>query len=156
MDVAELADRTGLPARRLRYALDHRLLPGACPYPAGHGVPRTFTDFEGFGVALAARLLGAGLTRQLVAASLASACRRPRVGKAHAPLYCAYAASSGRLELGDGRFLRLWVTRRRGVADELDTGWLPLVAGDSAPERYTPTVLVSVELGALAKTVRGD
>src|SRR5215213_598210 len=45
MDVAELAARTDVPVRRLRYAIDHRVLPGMRHAAPGHGVPRTFTEF---------------------------------------------------------------------------------------------------------------
>ncbi len=156
MEMAELADLTGVPVRKLRYVFDHRVLPGLTTETPGQGIPRTFTTFEAFGIALAARMLDAGLTRRLVADSLAVACRRPRTGKAHAPLFHAYTASSGRLEVGDGRYLRLWVAGRRGIAEALDTGWLALGEGNTTPDGYVPMVLVSVELGTLAETVRGD
>lgn len=156
MDMAELADSTAIPVRKLRYVFDHRVLPGLATETSGQGIPRTFTAFEAFGIALAARLLDAGLSRRLVAAGLAVACRRLRTGKAHAPLHHAYLASSGQLEIGDGRYLRLSVPGRRGIAEALDTGWLALGKGHTAPDGYTPTVLVSAELGALAETIRGD
>ena len=156
MDMAELADLTGVPVRKLRYVFDHRVLPGSSAESPGQGIPRTFTAFEGFGIALAANMLNAGLSRQLVAACLARACRRPRASKAEAPLYLAYTASSARLEIGDGRHLKLRADRRPGVAGAFDTGWLALEGGAVVPDGYVPTVFVSVELGALADTVRGD
>ena len=156
MDMAELADLTGVLVRKLRYVFDHRVLPGSSAESPGQGIPRTFTAFEGFGIALAARMLNAGLTRQLVAACLALVCRRLRASKAEAPLYLAYTASSGRLEVGDGRYLKLRAARRPGIAGALDTGWLPLEGGEIVPDGYAPMVLVSVELGTLAETVRGD
>ncbi|MBY0312873.1 MAG: hypothetical protein K2W85_12450, partial [Phycisphaerales bacterium] len=70
MDLNELAVRTGLPVRKLRYVLDHRILPGRQSVASGHGVPRTFTPFEGYAIALAARLLDAGVTRKLIATVL--------------------------------------------------------------------------------------
>lgn len=153
MDMAKLAERTGMPVRKLRYVFDHRVLPGLAGDSSGQGIPRTFTAFEGFGIALAARMLGAGLTRHLVAAGLAAACRP---GAGHAPLYRAYEACAGRLEVGDGRYARVRAERRPGVAAALDTGWLPLTDGDRAPDGYCPAVLVSVEFGTLADIVRGD
>lgn len=156
MDMAELADLTGVPARKLRYVFDHRVLPGSSGESPGQGIPRTFTAFEGFGIALAAQMLNAGLTRQVVAACLAAACRRPRASKADTPLHQAYTASAGRLEIGDGRYLKLHAARRLGVAAALDTGWLPLEDDATVPAGYAPLVLVSVELGPLAETVRGN
>lgn len=152
MDMAELAELTRVPVRKLRYVSDHRVLPGLVDCP-GQGIPRTFTAFEGFGIALAARMLGAGLTRHLVTAVLAAACC-PRAGSV--PLHFAYAACAGRLEVGDGRYLRLRATRRPGVATALDTGWLPLTDGEAAPDHYAPAVLVIVEFGPLADLVRDD
>src|SRR2546429_7926187 len=76
MDLAELATRTGLPPRRLRYVLDHRVLPGMKDWGEGRGIPRVFTTFESFGIALAALLLECGLIRGLVASCLLKAAER--------------------------------------------------------------------------------
>lgn len=161
MDMAELAACTGLPVRKLRYVFDHRVLPGLRGASAGHGVPRTFTDYEGFGIALAARLLDAGLTRKAVAAVLDAACRPIGSTRATAdvPLYRAYTAKAGGLEIGDGRHLRVRAPRRPGLVDALDTGWLPMVPSGRVAGDYTPVVCVAVELGGLAQAIqerRGD
>jgi hypothetical protein len=155
MDLAELASRTGLPVRKLRYVSDHRVLPGLRDASAGHGVPRTFTPFEGYGIALAARLLDAGLTRKVVAAVLAAACRAagPTRTPADAPLYRAYAVRAGSLEIGDGRLLRVRTPKRPGLGDTLDTGWLPLGGPGRAARGLDPTVHVTVELGGLANAI---
>ncbi|QDU19843.1 hypothetical protein [Urbifossiella limnaea] len=156
MDMAELASLTGLPVRKLRYVSDHRVLPGLRDTSAGHGVPRTFTAFEGFGIALAARLLAAGLTRKVVATVLDAACRPvgPTRAPADVPLYRAYAARAGRLEIGDGRHLRLRTPKRPGLASALDTGWLPLGTSGRAGCDHTPVVHVTVELGGLADALQ--
>src|SRR5262245_13118637 len=72
VDLQTIAARTGLPPRRLRYVLDHRLLPGMRVRrdAQAQGQPRYFTDFEGFGVALAAQLLEGGLRREAVVTAL--------------------------------------------------------------------------------------
>jgi hypothetical protein len=157
MDMTELATLTGLPVRKLRYVFDHRVLPGLRGASAGHGVPRTFTAFEGFGIALAARLLDAGLTRKVVAAVLDAACRPtgPTRAPADVPLYRAYAARAGRLEIGDGRHLRLRTPKRPGLANALDTGWLTLGDPGEAGRDHTPVVHVMVELGGLADALHG-
>jgi len=157
MDMADLAARTGLPVRKLRYVFDHRVLPGLRDAPVGHGVPRTFTDFEGFGIALAARLLGAGLVRKVVGAVLDAACRPTGSTRAPAdvPLYRAYAARAGILEMEDGRRLRVRAPKRPGVGDVLDTGWLLLGSARRTAGDDTPVVSVTVELGGLAVAVRG-
>ena len=109
MDMAELATRTVLPVRKLRYVFDHHLLPGVGTDLPGQGVPRTFTDFEGFGIAIAARLLDAGLTRKLVAVSLEIACRQiaTQSRQIDAPLLRIYSGSNGVMEIGNAQYLRL-------------------------------------------------
>lgn len=156
MDVAELAARTDVPVRRLRYAIDHRVLPGMRHASPGHGVPRTFTEFEGFALALAALLLASGLTRKLVIALL-SVTTRP-VGPARArtdvPLHQVFLRALGTLEVGDGRQVRVTAARRPGFGPALDTGWLSLAASRDAPGDALPRVRVVVELGELARSVR--
>ena len=53
MDLQTLANRTGVPLRKLRYVLDHRLLPGMRIKHAFEfvGQPRSFAEHEGFGIA---------------------------------------------------------------------------------------------------------
>jgi hypothetical protein len=124
--------------------------------PAGHGVPRTFTDYEGFGIALAARLLDAGLTRKVVAAALDAACRPTGSTRAPAdvPLYRVYIVRDGSLEIGDGRHLRVRVPKRPGLGDALESDWLPMAPSGRVAGDYTPVVCVAVELGALAQAVQ--
>lgn len=156
MDMSDLIARTGLPPRRLRYVLDHGVLPGLRGGARGHGVPRTFTPFEGFAIALAAHLLGAGVGRAVVAAALDAACRPAARAPADVPLARAYAARAGRLEIGDGRCLRVLAPARAGVGAALDTGWFAAGPSGPVPGDYTPVVCVTVELAALARAVHGD
>jgi hypothetical protein len=157
MDMAELTVRTCVPVRKLRYVLDHRILPGLQGVASGHGVPRTFTPFEGFAIALAARLLDAGVTRKLIAAALGTVCRP--IGSPQTPhdvpLFRAYTAGAGSVEIGDGLSVRLRVPRRPGVGNALDTGWLPLKSSENVGGDYTPVVRVTVDLGTFAQAVQG-
>lgn len=157
MDMAELAARSGLSVRKLRYVFDHRVLPGLSGTSAGHGVPRTFTDYEGFGIALATRFLDAGLTRKVVAAVLDAACRPTGSTRvpADVPLYRAYIVQAGSLEIGDGRYLRVRTPKRPGLGNALDTGWLPSGPSGRIIGDYTPLVHVTVELGGLALAIQG-
>lgn len=156
MDTAELTIRTGVPIRKLRYVLDHRILPGLEGVASGHGVPRTFTPFEGFAIALAARLLDAGVTRKLIAAALGTVCR-PTVSAEtlDVPLFRAYTAGAGSIQIGDGLYVRLCAPRRPGVGNALDTGWLPIECSENVTGDYTPVVRVTVELGTFAQAVQG-
>jgi hypothetical protein len=150
--MAELASRTGVPVRKLRYAFDHRVLPGATGASSGQGVPRTFTDFEGFGIALAASLLDSGLTRKLVAGVL-TAVARALPNTREDPLLRAFQVQAGTLEIGDGRHLRLQVPKCRGIGPALDTGWRSLADGLPMRTEGAFVVRVTVELGAMAKAV---
>ncbi|MBA4191497.1 MAG: hypothetical protein C0467_26255 [Planctomycetaceae bacterium] len=158
MDMAELSARTQLPVRKLRYVFDHGVLPGAQPDSPGQGIPRTFTDFEGFGIALAARLLDAGLTRKLVAACILKSGESPRRSARinEVPLYLVFAAAAGKLEVGDGKYLRLSGDARPGIAKAFDTGWQPLVGVVPAPDEYRPTVHVRFDLEPLVVQVRSS
>src|ERR1700704_3473478 len=103
MDIAQLAIRTGLPIRRLRYVFDHQILPGT-RHAEGRGIPRSFLAFEGFGIALAALLLEAGLKRWLVALCFDAVQIGRSVPISQEPLYQGYVARSGWLEIGDGLY----------------------------------------------------
>lgn len=153
MDMAELTRRTRLPVRRLRYVADHRVMPGLAG--AKHGVPRTFSDYEGFAIAVAASLLAAGLTRKAAAAALMAACRPVNL---YAPaakpcLLQVYEAGGGRLDIGDARHVRVLGPLAPGGLRVFDSGWLATSAGP-AGRRFSPVVLVSVDLNALVRAVQ--
>lgn len=157
MDLNELAARTGLPVRKLRYVLDHQILPGLQGVASGHGVPRTFTPFEGFAIALAAYLLDAGVTRKLITAALGTVCRPTGSTQTplDVPLFRAYTTGAGSIETGDGLYVRLRAPKRPGVGNAVDTGWLPLESAENVTDDYTPVVRVTVELGTFAQAVQG-
>jgi hypothetical protein len=155
MDIAELATRTGLSTRKLRYVFDQRVLPGTQQWAEGRGIPRSFTAFEAFGIALAALLLESGLKRGLVAGCLFEAVGR--FGRDtpvnQIPLYQAFAADSAWLEVGDGLYLRLHGKGQPGVNRDFDTGWRPLTQGEVEPRGYHPLVRMQVDLTALRRRV---
>ena len=45
-DLAEISQSSGVKVRKLRYVLDHQLLPGAQDVSQGRGTARSFTPFE--------------------------------------------------------------------------------------------------------------
>jgi hypothetical protein len=157
MDLQTIAARTGLPPRRLRYVMEHGVLPGLRQRPHGYGKDWSFTDFDAFGVALAGVLLDAGLRRDAVAA-----CLDEVVGKYgrdvpvnDIPLYRAYKGKPSTLTIADGRAVRLVAVKRRGLSGgDVDTGWLPL--GPDAPDPAAkPVVRVEVDLVALRDRLIG-
>jgi hypothetical protein len=154
-DLARIAATSGLSPRKLRYTLDHDLLPGGEGASRGRGVPRSFTPFEAFGLVLATQMLEAGLKRALVRDCLARLCRGSGRDVATGPLYRAFMASGpSRLEVGDWRHVRLVSTARRPspVAD-VDTGWLPLGGQAGPPATYAPLVTLGLDIGQLRTRV---
>src|SRR4051794_16318914 len=107
MDLLTLAERTGIGPRRLRYAIYHALLPAVPPVDRGKGAVRHFTDFEAFGVALAAMLLDAGMKRDVVGDCINAVVSKygAETPQDEIPLYRAFTARGAAvLEVGDRRF----------------------------------------------------
>jgi len=158
MDMADLAACVGIAVRKLRYVFDHRVLPRLSTTTPGQGIPRTFTAFEGFGIALAATMLESGLTRKIVTACFAKASEQSTDSKrtTNAPVYQLYDADSGRIEIGDGKYVRFRAEKRLGVAKGVDTEWVPLFGNVATPEPFRPTVLVTIETEPLALLLRAE
>lgn len=159
MEVLEIAEATGLPLRRLRYVLEHRVLPGAERASQGHRVTRHFTGFEGFGIALAALLLEAGLRRAAVARCIRTLVTAPvpaRFPKGQCPLLHVYGLTSpARLEIGDGVNLRLSAATPAATSRKLpDTGWLQIATGAEVGGAYNPMVAVVIDVGRLRDLIR--
>jgi hypothetical protein len=154
LDLSLIADRSGIAVRKLRYVLDHGLLPGGKVASRGRGAARSFTPFEAFGIATAALMLEAGLKRATVRDCLAALCRDPGRKVDEIPFYRAFAADrTALLEVGDWRHVRLSGTGR-SPRSTFDTGWLPL-AGGAAAESYAPLVTVALDVGQIRRKV-GD
>lgn len=149
MDLLTIAALTGLPIRRLRYALEHGLLPGAEKASRGHRVTRTFTDFEAFGIACAAALLHGGLRRPLVHRCMAellrpSGARGPRNGLLH----LLQASSGGAvLDVADGQHFRVV------IGEQKKTRWQPLRA-DQGSSLVEPLAVLRLDAAALRDALR--
>jgi hypothetical protein len=144
-DLAEIAESSHLSVRKLRYVLDHGLLPGGKVASRGRGAARHFLGFEAFGIATATLMLEAGLRRALVRDCMAALC--PSVGRdfERIPLYRAYQArGAARLEVGDWSYARL-VVEGSALKSPLDTGWIPL-AGSVPVSSYAPLVCLALDV----------
>jgi hypothetical protein len=150
--LADLAQSSGIPVRKLRYVLDHGLLPGAQDNSQGRGTARAFTFFGCFVIVVAALMLEAGLRRSLVRDCLAALSRNPKRRINEVPLYRAFAHDElAQLEIGDWRFARLIVTPTSRPA--LDTGWLALSDVRPPDDPYTPLVCVVLDLGQIRSLI---
>ena len=155
MDLVEIASRTGISARQLRYAIYHTLIPGVKPVDVGKGVVRRFTEFEAFGIAVAATLLEAGLRRHAAAECLELLAVRYSRGTplSDVPLWCAFQGRGpAYLEIGDLRFVR--VRRGAGLGNKAsDPDWAGVEG--AVPTGYQPGVLLSINVAPLRDALRG-
>jgi hypothetical protein len=155
MDVTEIAERTGIAVRQLRYAIYHMLIPGVSRVETGKGTVRRFTDFEAFGIALVAMLLEAGLRRELVSDCMDLLVRSygRKVAMRDTPLWRAFLSRGTALvEIADRRFARV---RLGGASGEIpfDSGW-KTATGEPPRNGYAPAIALSVNLTSLRDALR--
>ena len=142
-----IAERTGLSPRLLRYVVYHRIVPGVERVgPDGQGGTRSFTPKEALGIALSAMLLDAGLKRSVVATCLGTMCRKYLRGPVTAvPLFVALRGGGDvRIDVADGRYLRLRIDGGTQLQRLKDTGWLAPKGSPPPPADYDPVVVVSL------------
>jgi hypothetical protein len=155
MDLQEIHHKTNFPLRKLRYVLDHQILPGTRIETDSQrwGHPRSFTDFEGFSIALAAALLGGGLRRELVAQFFdkmndLKGTSKDRFGRDLGLLYAAFSDRKKRYlaDIADGQYVAI-------TSGESRRKWSDLKSSNSAPVDYKPIVLISIDLGRLRDAI---
>jgi hypothetical protein len=153
VDLNQIVHAVGLPIRRVRYVLEHRVLPGAEKASRGHRVARTFTGFEAFGIACATTLLEAGLRRPVVSGLIRALVKAPRGASALTiPFYKAYASRGPlKLEVADAANYRLIGP---SLTDTLQARWLQIATGSPLDNAYHPLVVLSVDVGHLRDAIR--
>lgn len=151
MDLAEISERTRLPLRRLRYVLDHGVLPGPRGKGQGRGTPRDVSEFEAFGLATAALMMEAGLRRSLVARCmylLSGSDMRSR-SYVDRPLYWAFDRGHvAELQIGDGLNVRLSGHGEAG-RQRFDTGWVEVATLARLEATYDPLASIRLDVGQL-------
>jgi len=162
VDLQTLSQRTGIPIRRLRYCLDHNLVPGLRIEISANeaGRPRKFADDVGFGIACAATLIGAGYGRKTVAyflKGLLETYLHYEEGDRELALAAVLRRDdcTARAELGDGVNVRV-VFHVPGCDTGCDTGWV--CPGNPAPlvKSYHPTTYIGLDLSRIRdKVVKG-
>jgi hypothetical protein len=151
LDIAEIASRTGIAPRRLRYVLDQKVIPLGDDASQGRGSARRFSRYDGFALACAAFLLDAGLRRAVATNCMMLLGRfdRPSPLLHEVPLLWAYSrANSGVLEVGDGINVRLWSGTNSGKGGQ-NTGWWQASTGAKLREGYEPLVTVRIDIAKL-------
>ena len=149
MDLQELHDRTGLNRRKLRYCLDHGLVPGLNIEIAANqaGRPRKFHEDVGFGIVCAATLLELGLRHERIRHFLNGLLEITLKGEgtskpALVAIFERRAPAVARL--GDGVYVRLT------VADYgYDSGWVDPAGIHWPPHCYRPISEVVLDLGQI-------
>ncbi|MCA9114029.1 MAG: hypothetical protein KDA79_03020 [Planctomycetaceae bacterium] len=156
VNLQELHERTGISKRKLRYCLDHQLVPGLnIEIASGEvGRPRSFHEDVGFGLVCAARLQELGLPHETIRRFLGGLVQlqlgEHGVGK---PALAAVLERGwpARAHLGDSVNVRL-------VVDDAgyDSKWF--APGNPAPlsAEYRPTVEVVLDLGVIRDEVFGS
>lgn len=168
MDFRELAERTGLGVRQLRYIVDYQVL--APRYygkedraKTGHGVPREFSKFVSFSIALAAVLREAGLTRERVRSALdiLFAWASPRaIAGAHAMLdaFVVFrSADALNIEIRDGVDLRVEAkaprTKNARRKVPASSAWTNLDSGKVIQRKGTAMFVSRISLAELSRRV---
>jgi hypothetical protein len=169
MDIQTIAGRAQLPARKVRYVLDQRVLPGLRGRVQKHlaGRPRVFTAMEGYCIACAALLLEGGVRRKTVVEVMGRLANMPwPVGPAKAERLTSgqraaarprtaiealyyWAGEPAAVSIGDGVNLRLQL-------GAVDTGWIEPRTLAPLSEDYQPRVLVRLNLGRLRDGFRSE
>ena len=153
MDLQELHRRTGISSRRLRYCVDHKLVPelhiDLTPGEAGR--PRRFHDDVGFGIVCAAVLLDIGLPHERIRWLLAGLLEI-KVGKKGprkpALVTILEQPVGARACLSDEGMIRIEVPEY-----DYDSGWIVPGSQAKRDNRHKPRGYVVLDLGRIRDQV---
>lgn len=163
MDLQQLAACTRLPLRKLRYVIDHELVPGLdfkMKTAANEvGRPRRLADDAAFAVAWVAVMLTGGVQRttatQFLAAVIDLPCRGPSDEPRRGHELLARLTSvggEGRASFAEGRYVRLQLI----IHDiPYDTGWCVPDTGHNLVADYSPRLVLESDLGQLRREIFG-
>jgi hypothetical protein len=157
LDLQTLHQRTGLSKRKLRYCIDHKLVPELAVdlAPNEVGRPRRFGEDIGFGIVCAALLLDLGLPHEQVR-SLLKGLLDITMGKGReqqpALITVLTRPVAAVAEYGDGLYVRLKVPDC-----DYDSQWRTLDSHQSRPpQHYEPKLTVTLNLGRIRDEVYGE
>jgi Arc/MetJ family transcription regulator len=163
MDLAHIAECTGLPPRTLRYVLEEGLLPAGKIASRGRGAVRDFTRYEAIVIAAAAAMAEVGVKRttvrdtlrRLVKSRWTSARALQSTGRARRDALIDTATCSGQalLEIGDGVNCRLTLTPSAPGRETVSTGWIQLATGATLMSNYQPLARVVIDLGRIKEAI---
>lgn len=170
MKLSEMAERTGLPLRRLRYALDHDVVPperlaiGNDLRP-GSGSRREFSPFGAFLVVFAAALLEHGLSQSVTRALVDRFCTWAAEGRAQrGPMLDAFAgwlaAREASVTIGDRSWMKIDMGTKGSDTPRMAKApkpmpWTDLASGERLKHR-APLVTTVVDLGELVRRLTSE
>ncbi|MFZ1009600.1 MAG: hypothetical protein WAN65_22360, partial [Candidatus Sulfotelmatobacter sp.] len=119
------------------------------------GHPRSFTDFEGFSIAVAAALLDAGLRRDIIARFFDAMTqiewqrRTARRNRLIGPLEAAFSSSESSClaKIADGRYLAVQIGARK-------EHWFDLQSARFNSVRHDPRIIVTIDLTRIRQEIR--
>ena len=156
MDLSELSSRTGIDRRRLRYVLDHELVPALHIKIADDSVgrPRQFEEDVGFGIVCAARLLELGLRHDTIRAFLGGLLeiKLTSTDPFLALRFVLDRNHSAFADLGDGQRVRIRVINKN-MAPDTDTGWIIPGQRSRRDHSFAPTGIVTLDIGRIRDEV---
>ncbi len=154
MDIRELAARSGIEQRTIRYIVDHGTIPGVGKDNGRRGGPRVLSERNAVAVAVAALLLHAGLKRRFVEGFVRGLLKRANDANT-APIEVEWlvgevgsATAVMLLEIGDRRFLRIL-----DDTEAASMGWRDLLTG-STVATFAPLVVVRIDVVELRRRIR--
>jgi DNA-binding transcriptional MerR regulator len=145
-DLADVHKRTGISTRKLRYCLDHGLIPGMELRMAVNesGRLRKFNEIFGFMLICVVKLLEIGLPHQKIRLFMDGLCE---IFGTYDPKQIATEAILNKdrqvhAYFGDGMNMRVVVDQRR-----YDSGWIAPNNPAKLDASYAPTWMVTLDLG---------
>lgn len=154
MNIQTLQARTGLSARRIRYVIDHEIVPNLVVNVERNtqGKPRVFSEDKATLIACAAILLDVGLSRETVRYLIGNLAKIPwNFDRQEPPMIERLLATDFpvTVELGDGVYLRISSTSHS------HSGWFEPKTLKRF-EDYQPRVIVELDLGQIRDQVSGQ
>ena len=153
--VRDLTKLTGIPARRFRYVVDHRLIPDRNWFvgQGEAGNPRYFDLTTAWYVVCAAAMMEAGVRRENVQRFMEISDRVTPVAKKRGLTLnvideALLSWQPARIIVGDDTYIK------GVVGTGTDTGWLDLETGLSGVKDFTPYIAVVVDIGRIRDSLK--
>jgi hypothetical protein len=146
LDITELSRRTKIERRKLRYILDHQLVPRSCIEIADNdaGRPRQFDELAGFGIVCAARLLDLGMPHESIRLFLGRLLDIINTYPPFFPLF--FGGCPATAELGDGTHVRVEMGGH-------SSGWIPSNKARKRDNTFTPVAVVRLDIGCVRNQI---